>query len=383
MHLYDNKGLFKYIFFLIAILIAGVSLIISNFLIKDLANEERKKMELWAEATKDFSNSNANTDLNIILQILKGNTTIPTILCDEHDNILSYVNIPEAAKNSEVVLKKKLEVFKKKHTPIAISENKEIGFKQYIYYDDSYILKRLQIYPYIQLSVLAIFIIISFLAFHNSKKAEQNKVWIGLSKETAHQLGTPISSLMAWVEYFKIKNMDSTFVSEIEKDVARLQMITDRFSKIGSIPEPIPCNLTQSLTSSLEYLSKRISKKVTLHFDCKEKVPVLLSDSLFSWVIENITKNAVDAMEGKGEIFYTISEKGEHVILDITDTGKGIAKSKFKTIFSPGFTTKSRGWGLGLSLAKRIIESYHKGKIYVKSSEIGKGTTFRIELRKA
>lgn len=383
MHLYDNKGLFKYIFFLIAILIAGVSLIISNFLIKDLANEERKKMELWAEATKDFSNSNANTDLNIILQILKGNTTIPTILCDEHDNILSYVNIPEAAKNSEVVLKKKLEVFKKKHTPIAISENKEIGFKQYIYYDDSYILKRLQIYPYIQLSVLAIFIIISFLAFHNSKKAEQNKVWIGLSKETAHQLGTPISSLMAWVEYFKIKNMDSSFVSEIEKDVARLQMITDRFSKIGSIPEPIPCNLTQSLTSSLEYLSKRISKKVTLHFDCKEKVPVLLSDSLFSWVIENITKNAVDAMEGKGEIFYTISEKGEHVILDITDTGKGIAKSKFKTIFSPGFTTKSRGWGLGLSLAKRIIESYHKGKIYVKSSEIGKGTTFRIELRKA
>lgn len=383
MHLYDNKGLFKYIFFLIAILIAGVSLIISNFLIKDLANEERKKMELWAEATKDFSNSNANTDLNIILQILKGNTTIPTILCDEHDNILSYVNIPEAAKNSEVVLKKKLEVFKKKHTPIAISENKEIGFKQYIYYDDSYILKRLQIYPYIQLSVLAIFIIISFLAFHNSKKAEQNKVWIGLSKETAHQLGTPISSLMAWVEYFKIKNMDSTFVSEIEKDVARLQMITDRFSKIGSIPEPIPCNLTQSLTSSLEYLSKRISKKVTLHFDCKEKVPVLLSDSLFSWVIENITKNAVDAMEGKGEIFYTISEKGEQVILDITDTGKGIAKSKFKTIFSPGFTTKSRGWGLGLSLAKRIIESYHKGKIYVKSSEIGKGTTFRIELRKA
>lgn len=383
MHLYDNKGLFKYIFFLIAILIAGVSLIISNFLIKDLANEERKKMELWAEATKDFSNSNANTDLNIILQILKGNTTIPTILCDEHDNILSYVNIPEAAKNSEVVLKKKLEVFKKKHTPIAISENKEIGFKQYIYYDDSYILKRLQIYPYIQLSVLAIFIIISFLAFHNSKKAEQNKVWIGLSKETAHQLGTPISSLMAWVEYFKIKNMNSTFVSEIEKDVARLQMITDRFSKIGSIPEPVPCNLTQSLTSSLEYLSKRISKKVTLHFDCKEKVPVLLSDSLFSWVIENITKNAVDAMEGKGEIFYTISEKGEHVILDITDTGKGIAKSKFKTIFSPGFTTKSRGWGLGLSLAKRIIESYHKGKIYVKSSEIGKGTTFRIELRKA
>jgi signal transduction histidine kinase len=382
MVLYERQGLFKYIFIVIALIIAVTSLVVSNSLVKDLANEERKKMELWAEATKAISNSDSKTDLNIILQILSSNTTIPIILSDASDNIISSNNITLPTSGTKEFLQKKLRNFKKKHDPILITDTNGEGFKQFIYYDDSYTLKRLQIYPYIQLSVLTIFVITSFLALLNSKKAEQNKVWVGLSKETAHQLGTPISSLLAWVEYFKLKNIDPTFVSEMEKDVSRLQMITDRFSKIGSVPELETCDLNETLSRSLQYLDKRISRKVVLHFDPQGKVPVLSSESLFSWVIENITKNAVDAMAGQGAIYYSVTERNSTVLLDITDTGKGIPKSKFKTVFTPGYTTKSRGWGLGLSLAKRIIESYHKGKIYVKSSEIGKGTTFRIELMK-
>ncbi len=383
MQFYEKRGLFKYVFIAIAFLIAIISLIVSNSLVKDLANEERKKIQLWAEANKAFAESDEKNDLSLILKILSNNTTIPTILCDEHDNVINYVNINISGKDSLQLLQKKLKSFKNKHDAIVISEKKDEGFEQYIYYDDSYTLKRLQIYPYVQLSVLAIFVIVSFLALISSKKAEQNKVWVGLSKETAHQLGTPISSLMAWVEYFKMKNIDASFVTEMEKDVARLQMITDRFSKIGSVPEPIPSDLNKCLQSSLDYLGKRISKKVALHFEPKINVQVLLSESLFSWVVENLTKNAVDAMAGQGDIYYNITEKSSTVYLDITDTGKGIPKSKFKTVFNPGYTTKSRGWGLGLSLVKRIIESYHTGKIYVKSSEVGKGTTFRIEMKKA
>lgn len=383
MQFYEKRGLFKYVFIGVAFLIAIASLVVSNSLVKDLANEERKKIQLWAEANKAFAESDENNDLSLILKILSSNTTIPTILCDEHDNVINYVNISIAGKDSLQLLHKKLNSFKNKHEPIVISEKKDEGFKQFIYYDDSYTLKRLQIYPYVQLSVLAIFVLVSFMALVSSKKAEQNKVWVGLSKETAHQLGTPISSLMAWVEYFKMKNIDLLFATEMEKDVARLQMITDRFSKIGSAPETIPCDLAKCLNNSLEYMSKRISKKVALHFEPEMNAQVLLSESLFSWVVENLTKNAVDAMAGQGDIYYMVSEKNSIVYLDITDTGKGIPKSRFKTVFNPGYTTKSRGWGLGLSLVKRIIESYHSGKIYVKSSEIGKGTTFRIELRKA
>lgn len=378
----DRKVLFKYLFIATAVTIAIASLIVSNWLVNDLANEERKKMELWAEATKNFANGDGKSDLSIILKILSGNTTIPTILCDENGNIISSVNIVLPENEQNEFLAKKLNSFKKRHAPIIITESNGKGFKQYIYYDDSTTLKKLQLYPYIQLSVLAIFIITSFFALISSKRAEQNKVWVGLSKETAHQLGTPISSLMAWIEYLKLKHADVPYVSEMGKDVARLQMITDRFSKIGSVPKLTEANLNEVLNKTIEYLAPRISKRVILHFEPKEEICVLLSESLFSWVVENITKNAVDAMEGKGEIFYIVSHKNSTVYLDIRDTGKGISKSKFNTVFSPGFTTKSRGWGLGLSLAKRIIESYHKGEIYVKWSEIGKGTTFRIELKK-
>lgn len=383
MQFYEKRGLLKYIFIAIAFLIAIASVIVSNSLAKELGNEERKKMEQWAEANKAFAESDEHTDLTLILKILSGNTTIPTILCGQDDHIITFANIEIKANDTLGILHKKLNAFKRKHDPIVIAEKNGQGLRQYIYYDDSYTLKRLQWYPYIQLSVLTIFVLVSFLALISSKKAEQNKVWVGLSKETAHQLGTPISSLMAWIEYFKLKNIDATIAIEMEKDVARLQMITDRFSKIGSVPEPIPCDLNKSVQNSLNYLKSRISKKVTLHFAPQTNTKVLLSESLFSWVIENLTKNAVDAMSGQGEIFYNISENETTVFLDITDTGKGIPKSKFKTVFNPGYTTKSRGWGLGLSLVKRIIESYHGDKIYVKWSEIGKGTTFRIELKKA
>ena len=244
-------------------------------------------------------------------------------------------------------------------------------------------MKRLLIYPYVQLTVVFVFIVIAFLALASTKKAEQNKVWVGLSKETAHQLGTPISSLIAWVEYLRTKDMDPFLLNEMEKDVARLETIVERFSKIGSNPDPVPVDINNSICSALSYMSTRISSKVKIYTHLTdEPVPVLMNDSLFAWVIENLTKNAVDAMEGQGEITFQVEERDKVVRIDVTDTGKGIAKSKFKTVFNPGYTTKKRGWGLGLSLVKRIIESYHGGKIFVKSSEVGKGTTFRIELRK-
>ena len=259
----------------------------------------------------------------------------------------------------------------------------EDGTYQYLYYDDSTILKRLLIYPYAQLSVVFVFILLAFLALASTKKAEQNKVWVGLSKETAHQLGTPISSLIAWVEYLKTKEIDPFLLTEMEKDVKRLEIIAERFSKIGSNPDPVPVDVNHSIESALEYMQTRISSKVKIQTSLVDHpVLVLMSDSLFAWVIENLLKNAVDAMEGQGSITLQVEETHKQVRIDISDTGKGIPKSKFKTVFNPGYTTKKRGWGLGLSLVKRIIESYHGGKIYVKSSELGKGTTFRIELQK-
>ena len=280
----------------------------------------------------------------------------------------------------EEYLRKKVEELKHKNQPIPI--DMEDGTFQYLYYDDSINLKRLLVYPYAQLSVMAVFILLAFIALASTKRAEQNKVWVGLSKETAHQLGTPISSLIAWLEYLKLKDIDPTLLTEMEKDVKRLEMIAERFSKIGSTPEPVPVDICQSINSAVEYMQTRISSKVKISIEAPgHPVVVLMNNSLFSWVVENLCKNAVDAMEGQGSITFHIEEKGKNVRIDVTDTGKGILKSRFKTVFNPGYTTKKRGWGLGLSLVKRIVESYHGGKIFVKSSEIGKGTTFRIELR--
>lgn len=379
--IYDSRQRLKLAFIFTAVLIAIASVVVSDMLIKNLAQEERQKIEVWSEATRVMTSENPSLNMNLILKIIQGNNSIPVILCNDRDSVLSYNNLQIPDEQVEVFMKKKVQELKGKNLPIVI--DMEDGTFQYLYYDDSTILKRLLVYPYVQLSVVFVFILLAFLALASTKKAEQNKVWVGLSKETAHQLGTPISSLIAWVEYLRTKEIDSSLLNEMEKDVKRLETIAERFSKIGSNPDPTPVNINNSIAMALEYMSTRISSKVKIHtFLPDHPVLVLMNDSLFAWVIENLTKNAVDAMEGQGEITFQLEEKEKVVRIDITDTGKGIPKSKFKTVFNPGYTTKKRGWGLGLSLVKRIIESYHGGKIFVKGSEAGKGTTFRIELRK-
>ena len=380
--IYDSRERLKYVFIFAAILIAIVSVVVSDTLIKDLAREEREKIEVWAEATRVVTSEDPSLNMNLILKIIQGNTTIPVMLCNEKDSVLTYKNIELPEENVEAFLNEKVKELKSKNSPIVV--DMEDGTFQYLYYDDSTNLKRLLVYPYAQLSVVAVFILIAFLALASTKKAEQNKVWVGLSKETAHQLGTPISSLIAWLEYLKTKDVDISLIEEMDKDVKRLETIAERFSKIGSNPEPVPVDICESVRAAIGYMSTRISSKVKIHLNLPDyPVPVLMNSSLFAWVIENLTKNAVDAMEGQGEITVSLEEKSGKVKIDVTDTGKGIMKSKFKTVFNPGYTTKKRGWGLGLSLVKRIIESYHGGKIYVKWSELGKGTTFRIELRRA
>ena len=379
--IYDSRQRLKYVFIIGAVVIAIASVFVSDLLIKDLAREERQKIEVWAEATRVVTSEDPSLNMKLILQIIQGNTSIPVMLCNEQDSVMNYKNIELPEKNVEEFLYQKAQELKKKNQPIPI--DMEDGTFQYLYYDDSINLKRLLIYPYAQLSVMAVFILIAFLALTSTKRAEQNKVWVGLSKETAHQLGTPISSLIAWVEYLKMKEVDPSLLEEMEKDVKRLETIADRFSKIGSQPEPVPLDIRDSIRAALNYMETRISSKVKITVEAPEEpVMVLMNDSLFAWVVENLCKNAVDAMGGQGEIRFHIEEKAKKVYIDVSDTGKGILKSKFKTVFNPGYTTKKRGWGLGLALVKRIIESYHGGKIYVKNSEIGKGTTFRIELNR-
>ncbi|MDR3261716.1 MAG: HAMP domain-containing histidine kinase [Tannerella sp.] len=380
--LYDFRQYLKYIFIIVATLIAVVSVVVSDSLIKKLAEEERQKVEVWTEAyrTLIFTAEEA-VQIKLVLKVMEGNTSIPVLLCDDRGNVLLHRNIDVPEKEGEFFLKKKVHEFKAKNPPFTVDMGDNTN--QYLYYDDSIILKRLLLYPYIQLLVMFVFIMIAFLALASTKKAEQNKVWVGLSKETAHQLGTPISSLIAWVEYLKTKAVDAAYLTEMEKDVKRLEVIAERFSKIGSSPNLLPLNINEALRSSCGYMESRISSKVKMSVEFAERpMLALMNEALFSWVIENLTKNAVDAMDGQGRITYQVSEKGKKIRVDVTDTGKGIPKSKFKTVFNPGYTTKARGWGLGLSLVKRIVESYPGGKIFVRNSEAGKGTTFRIEMRK-
>jgi hypothetical protein len=406
-NIYDSRERWTYVFILIAVLIVVATVRFSNSLSKQLAEEERGKAEIWAEAMKILTmpgvldasdnepslsygelerkhNETVSTLTNFILKIINENTSIPVIGCNENDSVSSHRNINLPEKDTEIVLKNKIKEFKAKNPPIVITiDDEKKDVYQYLYYDDSVLLKRLLMFPYVQLFAVFAFIILSFLALLSAKKAEQNKVWVGLSKETAHQLGTPISSLVAWIEYLKTKDVDATYLKEMEKDVKRLETIADRFSKIGSNPDPLPLDINHVIRSSCEYMGRRISSKVKLHIELPdEPALVLMNDSLFFWIIENLTKNAVDAMEGQGKITYHVENNTKKIYINISDTGKGIPKSKFKTIFNPGYTTKARGWGLGLSLVKRIVESYPGGKIYVKNSETGKGATFRIEFRK-
>lgn len=366
-----------YLFIILAIIVALLSLWLSNRLVKDLADEERRKMEVWAMATESMA-MDEEMDMSLVLRILESNTTIPVILYDKSSGKLTPRNIRMPGEGAVSYLQGKKEEFGRKHDPIALYE-----MDQLLYYDDSHTLKMLQLYPYLQLLVIALFIGLAFFALNRSQRAERDRVWVGLSKETAHQLGTPISSLMAWMEYMKLKEVDQRLLTEIDKDISRLQMIAERFSKIGSASALAPVDLREAVNCSLAYMEKRVSREVVFRTRFPEqRVEVDLNEPLFGWVIENLVKNGVDAMQGKGIITFHISEKSKRVLLDISDAGKGIPKSKFKTVFSPGYTTKERGWGLGLTLVKRIVEENHGGEIFVKRSEPGKGATFRIVLKK-
>lgn len=367
-----------FLFVILATIIGILSLLLSGKLVKQLSEEERQKMEIWAMATESITLDDPGADMLLVLNILQSNKSIPVILYDESSGKLLSHNIKLPEENTQAFLRDKTKQYGRRHAPIRMAE-----LNQSLYFDDSKTLKQLQFYPYIQLFIIALFIGLAFFALNRSQRAEQNKVWVGLSKETAHQLGTPISSLSAWTEYLKMKGLDATLLAEIEKDTRRLQMIAERFSKIGSAPDMQPADIREVVRNSLSYLEKRLSNKVTftLLFPTQQ-VLVSVNESLLGWVIENLTKNAVDAMNGEGIITFTLIEKGNQVLLDVSDTGKGVPRSKFKTLFSPGYTTKERGWGLGLTLVKRIVEVNHKGRIFVLKSELGKGATFRIVLKK-
>ena len=376
----------KIILVVAAIAIAVVSLVASNILTKDLARQERTKMEVWAEAMRALSQADENTDLALVLKVLNDNNTIPVVVLDNDENVTDFRNVVINAKNYKdsllyvAAMAKRLKN-NKQNIRIQLSD----ASNEYIdvCYDDSLMLKRLALYPYVQLGVVMLFVVVAIFALLTSKRAEQNKVWVGLSKETAHQLGTPISSLMAWTTILKETYPDDDLLPEMDKDVKRLQLIADRFSKIGSLPEAVPESLSEVLDHVIDYMDRRTSKKIQLiKVFPADDIIIRLNASLFEWVIENLCKNAVDAMGGEsGTITLRVETVGERVIVEVSDTGKGIKKKDMRNVFRPGFTTKSRGWGLGLSLAKRIVEEYHNGKIFVKSSELGKGTTFRIELK--
>ena len=384
MEFYFKKRRWKILLLLLAVIIGIGSFLYTSWLVKNMAIEERKNVELWAEATQKLINTDisSNQDITFLVDIINKNTSIPIITTDGMENILDAKNIDYTEENKDKILTRELQKMKEENAPIIISVS--ATETQYLHYRDSVLLENLKYYPLIQFAVIFLFIFVAYLAFSSSRNAEQNQVWVGMSKETAHQLGTPISSLMAWVELLKMQNIDETLIREFEKDTQRLEKITERFSKIGSIPELTRTDVAETIRSTVSYLKTRSSLKVKyiLDFDEQAKYEVPLNASLFSWVIENLCKNAIDAMNNIGVIQISLIEKGDQILIDVADTGKGISKSYHKTVFQPGFTTKRRGWGLGLSLAKRIVENYHKGKIFLKQSEINKGTTFRIILQK-
>ncbi|NNJ54831.1 MAG: HAMP domain-containing histidine kinase [Bacteroidia bacterium] len=368
-----------------AFLIGFFSLWYTNNLVEKLEVQERENIHTWANATRLIASPDYEGDFNFLYQILQSNTTIPVILTNTEGEITSFRNLDSTYSGNMDYLLKKIEEMKADNEPIEIAYLE--GEKFTIYYEDSILLNKLRFYPYFQLGIIGLFLVVSYFSFSYSRTSEQNKVWAGMSKETAHQLGTPISSLMGWIDYLKEgdNNLPQKVIDEMSHDLNRLELITERFSKIGSEPVLSPINLREVLNESINYINSRTSEKVQISIDGTiedfKEVSVNVNRPLFAWVIENLCKNAVDAMDGEGSITFSLSKGDNKVYIDVLDTGKGIPSNKFKTIFKPGFTTKKRGWGLGLSLVKRIIENYHNGKIYVKSSDIGKGTKFRIELK--
>lgn len=352
-----------------AVVIALASLLVSHFLVRDLSKEELHRMQIWAEALHSLNEADETTNLALVSSVMEGNNTIPVIVLNSEGGIDDYRNITDTVHIEDYARRM-----------LMAGDTIRVD-SQLVCYDESIMLKRLQAWPYVQLGIVLIFVVVAIFALLSSKKAEQNKVWVGLSKETAHQLGTPVSSLMAWLEMLKEQYPDDELLPEMDKDVKRLQLIADRFSKIGSLPEPVEGSMNEVLEHVVDYMDRRTSRQVTMirRFPDHEVI-VKMNASLFEWVIENLCKNAVDAMEGRGTITLTLADEQEQVVIEVQDTGKGIRKKDLGNVFTPGFTTKKRGWGLGLSLARRIVEEYHKGRIFVKQSELGKGTTFRIEM---
>lgn len=401
MNIYELRRYGTWVLLAVAVAMVGLFLLVSSRLVRDLTVQERERMEVWASATREMAkvttaaldadgDSDTEPDIEFLLSILTSNHTIPVLLTDDAGNILDQrnFNLPEEVDSlypyelSEAnrhFLEKKLAHLVGGQNVIQI--DMPDGGRQYVYYDESSLLKRLGYYPYIQLLVMLAFIAVVYYALNSTKRAEQNKVWVGLSKETAHQLGTPISSLMAWMELLESLGVDADTVKEMNKDVNRLSTIASRFSKIGSRPQMEPADLNSVVTHAATYMATRISARIKLTINPADTpIPVRMSPPLFEWVMENLIKNAVDAMEGSGFITVTIGADGRTGFVTVKDTGKGISRKNFNTIFNPGYTTKTRGWGLGLTLAKRIIDQYHRGRIFVAESEPGHGTTFRIEL---
>jgi signal transduction histidine kinase len=379
---YRHKTPWMLFFFLFAILIGLGSLIYTRYLVGILKVEERKKVELWAEAELLIVSADSSQNIGFPSSIIENNSTVPVILTDESDRIIAVKNFDELRVRDSSYILSQFEKIKKRTNPIVIDLGN--NHKNLIYYKDSIILTQLIYYPYVQLGIILLFILVAYLAFSSSKKAEDNQVWVSMSKETAHQLGTPTSSLGGWVEILNHKYPEVKITREIALDVERLEKITERFSKIGAKPTLNNENVIAIIFRTIDYLKTRTSSKIRFSYDFNDSrtVMVPVNAALFEWVIENISKNAIDAMEGNGEINFRISETEKNVLIDISDTGKGIPKRAFKKIFNPGYTTKQRGWGLGLSLAKRIIEEYHNGHIYVRNSEIGKGSCIRIVMNK-
>lgn len=388
--IYDQKSRIKLLIIGGALLIAAATVIYTNVLVKRLTEREQQQIELFAKAQRYIISTEEETNLVFVQEeVIEKNKTIPVILADDQGNILGTKNVDVPKGMSEKAsiryLRGQIEKMKEQHQPIVVEYAG--GARQFIFYKDSELLTQLRTYPLVQLAVITCLAVIAYFAFSYSRRAEQNRVWVGLAKETAHQLGTPLSSLMAWQAYMKESERfkDEPIVEELGKDVRRLEIITERFSNIGSVPVLKDENILQVTQNAIAYLQSRVSKKVsfTITTSLPTDTPAKVNIPLFDWVVENICKNAVDAMDGRGSIHLHIRRPARNknqIALDITDTGKGIPKSKLESVFLPGYTTKKRGWGLGLALAKRIIENYHQGKLFVKWSEVGKGTTFRIIL---
>lgn len=384
----DRIKQIKIILVVVAVIIAVASLVVSHVLVRDLSRQERNNMEVWAEAMRSLSHADEHTDLNLVLKVMNSNNHIPVVVLDEFDNVIEFRNVEidaPTATDSTAYLTQLAQRMVRKGNVIEVDVSTpdiEVPLQILVCYDESILLQRLTHYPYVQLGVISLFVVVAIFALLASKKAEQNKVWVGLSRETAHQLGTPISSLMAWSEVLRETYPEDAMLDEMSKDVARLQVIADRFSKIGSQPELRDEDLCAMIARVVEYIGPRASNKVALSCSYPDKVVTArICAPLFEWVIENLCKNAIDAMQGEGHINIYMYRVSDSIHIEVSDTGKGIPKDKFKTVFRPGYTTKKRGWGLGLSLAKRIVEEYHGGRIYVKESS-PKGTTFCVELKK-